>query len=149
MGKTSVRGKSIIINNPAYLLYSAFADMNNLVRNLPEEKKKEIKTTEDTIEGTVQGFSMGLKIIERNPFSSIKFEQYGNSPFKFNLVMFFDAIDVSKTDFHIELEAELNFLLKSMLGNKLQDLVDQITDQLASAINGGHNFTEPDMLRYN
>jgi hypothetical protein len=136
MGNTQVKGKVIQVNAPAHALYSIFADMNNLVKNLPEDKKKGVKTTEDTIEGTFQGFSMGLKIVERLPFSSVSYEQFGNSPFQFKLVLFFDAVDVAVTDFHLELDAELNFMLKTIIGGKIQELVDKITEGLSMSFEG-------------
>lgn len=136
MGNTQVTGKVIQVKIPAHTLYSIFSDMNNLVRNLPEEKREEVKTTQDTIEGKVQGFSMGMRIIERNPFSSVTYEQFGNSPFKFNLVLHFEATDVAVTDFHIELDAELNFMMKTLIGGKMQELVDKITEGLSMAFEG-------------
>ena len=38
--------------------------------------------------------------------------------------------------FHIELDAELNFLMKTMFGGKLQQIVDQVTDALSAAFRG-------------
>ena len=40
------------------------------------------------------------------------------------------------TEFHIELDAELNFLMKTMFGGKLQQIVDQVTDALSAAFRG-------------
>lgn len=150
MANTSVKGKIIALKAPSYLLFNAFSDMTNLVRNMPEEKRKDIEATPDTIEGKVNGLSMGLKIIERRPYNSIIFEQFGNSPINFNIIMFFDSIDSQNTDFHIELNAELNFLMKSMIGGKLQEMVDQITDQLAAAFQGQMpDNAAPDLSKYN
>src|SRR5574344_2183548 len=136
MGNTQVKGKVIQVNGPADASYSIFADMNNLVKNLPEDKKKGVKTTEDTIEGTFQGFSMGLKIVERLPFSSVSYEQFGNSPCQFKLVRFGDAVDVAVTEFHLELDAELNFMLKTIIGGKIQELLDKLTEGLSMSFEG-------------
>lgn len=136
MGNTQVKGKVIQVKAPAHALYSIFSDMNNIVKHLPQEKRKGVKTTEDTLEGIFQGFSMGLKIVEREPFSSVIYEQFGNSPFKFRLILFFDATDVAVTDFHLELDAELNFMMKTLIGGKMQELVDKITDGLSVAFEG-------------
>lgn len=133
---TEIKGKAVTINVPAHALYTAFADMRHFIQNLPEDKKQGIVATQDTIEGQVQGFSMGAAVCERVPFSFIKIKEYGQTPFPFEVGLFFDACDVQKTIFHMELKAEIPFMVKMMIGNKLQELVDKITEQLALASEG-------------
>lgn len=136
MGVTHITGKTIEVKAPAYALFNLFSNMQNLIANLPEDKRQEIRATDDTIEGTVKGFNVGMKIIDRNPFSSITYEQFGAMPFSFALTIKLDAVEIALTNFHIELDAELNFLMKTMFGGKLQQIVDQITDGLAAAFRG-------------
>lgn len=136
MGITQVKGKVVTVEQPSYVLYTAFSDMRNFVAALPPDKKETVVATEDTIEGEVQGFKMGLKIAHKTPFSSIMFQNYGNTPFEFAITVFFDAIDSYKTEFHLELNADLPMMVKMMLGSKLQQGVDQITEQLGMALSG-------------
>lgn len=136
MANTEVKGKVITVEQSAHLLYSGFSDMRNFMLALPPDKQEGVVATEDTIEGDIKGFKMGLKVVQRNPFSSIIFEQFGNSPFPFTISVFFNAVDIRKTEFHMEINAELNFMIKSMIGGKLQEVVDQLTDQLALAFCG-------------
>lgn len=103
---------------------------------LPPDKKESVVATEDTIEGEVQGMRMGLKIAHKTPFSSLMFQNYGNTPFEFGITVFFDALDSYKTAFHIELNADLPMMVKMMIGGKLQDAVDQMTEQLGLAFSG-------------
>lgn len=136
MSNTNVKGKAVTLNVPAYALYGVFADMRNFVNNLPEEKKQGVEATQDTIEGEVQGMRMGAAISERRPFSCIKIREYGETPFHFEVSLNFDAIDMQQTSFHIDLDAELPFMIKMMIGNKLQEMIDKITDQLAMVLSG-------------
>ncbi len=136
MGSSKIKGKAVAINVPAHALYTAFADMRHFVERLPEEKKQGITATSDTIEGEVQGLRMGAAISERIPFSCIKIKEYGQTPFQFEVSLFFDAADVQKTMFHMEVDAELPFMVKMLIGNKLQEVVDKITEQLALASEG-------------
>ncbi|MDD2595838.1 MAG: hypothetical protein PHD11_08510 [Bacteroidales bacterium] len=131
-----VHGKTIVINKPSYAIYSAFSDLRNLVANLPEDKKEKVVADADTISAKVQGFNIGVKVHERVPFSKIDFEQYGQSPFPFLFSMFMEPADDQKTYFHIELRAELNGIMKMMIGGKLQELVDKLTEQIALAASG-------------
>lgn len=137
MGKTTeVKGKTITVDRPAHILYPAFTDMRNFVRNLPEDKREGIEATEDTIEGTVQGFRLGVQVAERNPFSSVVYREYGQSPFPFRITVCFEAEEAAKTRLHIEIEAELPFMIKMMLGSKLEEMVNKMTDQLELALTG-------------
>ncbi|MBQ7999181.1 MAG: hypothetical protein IJ296_07665 [Bacteroidales bacterium] len=136
MGSSKIKGKAVAINVPAHALYTAFADMRHFVERLPEEKKQGITATSDTIEGEVQGLRMGAAISERIPFSCIKIKEHGQTPFQFEVSLFFDAADVQKTMFHMEVDAELPFMVKMLIGTKLQEVVDKITEQLALASEG-------------
>ncbi len=136
MGATEIKGKSVTINVPAYALYQAFADMRNFVHNLPPEKKESVVATEDTIEGDVQGMRMGAAIASRVPFSYIKLKEHGQTPIQFEVGLFFNALDVQRTEFHMEAKAELPFMIKMMIGNRLQEVIDKVADQLALAAEG-------------
>lgn len=136
MGMTQIKGKVVTVEQPSYVLYTAFSDMRNFVMALPPDKKESVVATEDTIEGEVQGMRMGLKIAHKTPFSSLMFQNYGNTPFEFGITVFFDALDSYKTAFHIELNADLPMMVKMMIGGKLQDAVDQMTEQLGLAFSG-------------
>lgn len=135
-GSTEVIGKAVTIKVPAYALYNAFADMRHFVAGLPEDKKQGIDATSDTIEGSVQGMRMGAQISERIPFNCIKIKEYGQTPFHFEVRMIFDATDAVTTLFHMELSAELPFMIKMMIGSKLQEMLDKMTEQLALASEG-------------
>ena len=136
MASTEIKGKVVKVPQPAYVLYNGFADLRNFTMALPPDKKEGVIATEDTIEGEVQGFKMGLKIAHKTPFSSLMFQNYGNTPFEFAITVFFDAIDSYKTAFHLELNADLPMMVKMMIGGKLQDAVDQMTEQLGLAFSG-------------
>lgn len=126
-----IESKKGRVHRPPYELYMAFTDLRNLVAMLPEDKKKDVTADYDTIQASVQGMSIGVKVHERVPYSRLELVDYG-APFAFHVVLHFDGIsdEPAKTDFHISLEAELNFMMKMLIGSKLQDVVDKIVDSL-------------------
>jgi hypothetical protein len=90
----------------------------------------------DSLHAVVQGFNIGVRITDRVPYSRIDFADDG-APFKFLLSMHFDASsDPYKTDYHISLDADLNFMMKTLLGSKLQDALDKIVDAIAAMSEG-------------
>ena len=119
-----------------YELYMMFVDMRNFLNFLPEDKKEGVTADYDSIHAEVQGFNIGLKVKERVPYSRIVFQDDG-APFTFELALFFDpATDPYKTDFQIILDAELNFMMKTLLGGKLKEALDKVVDALVAMSEG-------------
>lgn len=135
MAKTEIKSKHAVVSKQPFELYMAFVDMRNFVNFLPEDKKKDITADYDSIKAVVQGFSIGVRVSERVPYSRIDFQDDG-APFSFAFSMFFDATPEGKTDFHIEFSAELNLMMKMVLGSKLQQALDKVVTGLADASEG-------------
>lgn len=131
-----IKSKPAVVSKAPYELYMVFTDMSNFVRFLPEEKKADVTADFDSLHATVQGFSIGVRITDRVPYSRIDFADDG-APFKFALSMHFDASsDPYRTNYHISLDADLNFMMKTLLGSKLQDALDKIVDAIAAMSEG-------------
>ena len=131
------KSKRAIVSKAPYELYMAFVDMRNFVQFVPEDKRGDVTADFDTIHATVQGFNVGVKVVQRTPYSKIEFADDG-APFQFRLVMHFDAAsnDPYKTDFQIVLDADLNFMMKTLLGGKLKDALDKVVDGLVAVSEG-------------
>ena len=59
------------------------------------------------------------------------------APFKFHLTLHFDpASDPYKTDFQIVVDADLNFMMKTILGGKIKEALDRMVDALVAISEG-------------
>ena len=131
-----IKSKRGVVSKAPYELYMTFVDMRNFVQFLPEDKKQGVTADFDSIHAEVQGFNIGVRISERIPYSRIDFADDG-APFQFVLSMHFDAAsDPYKTNYHISLDADLNFMMKALLGSKLQEALDRIVDAIAAMSEG-------------
>lgn len=131
-----IKSKRAVVSKAPYELYMAFTDMRNFVHYIPEDKKADVQADYDSIKAVVQGFNIGVRVTERTPYSRIEFADDG-APFSFNLAMHFDAAyDPYKTDFQIVLNADLNFMMKTLLGSKLQQALDKVVDSLVAVSEG-------------
>lgn len=127
-----------VVSRSPFELYMTFTDMRNFVQMLPEDKKSMVQADFDSLTGTVQGMTIGIRVTDRRPYSRIMIEDNG-SPIHFAASIHFDALpsgDPNKTDFHIEAEVELNMMMKMMLGSKLQDALDKMVDGLVAVSEG-------------
>ena len=131
-----IKSKRAVVSKAPYELYMVFTDMSNFVRFLPEERKADVTADYDSLHATVQGFNIGVKVVDRTPYSKIEFADDG-APFSFRMSVHFDASsDPYRTDVHIVLDADLNFMMKTLLGSKLKEALDKVVDGLAAMSEG-------------
>ena len=137
-----------IVSRPAAELYMGFTDMRNFLAMLPEDKKQGMTADFDTIRASVQGFTIGVKVTRREPYSYIELQDDG-APFKFVVELHFDAYeDASKTDFSINVDADLNLMMKIMIGKKLQEALDKVVDGLVAVSEGRRPEGMPEDFKF-
>jgi len=143
---TSKKG---IVSKAPYELYMSFVDMRNFVQMLPEDKRSMVEADYDTITVAVQGLNIGAKVTSRVPYSYIELVDWGNSPVPFKIELNFGSIGAhDKTEFFIKVSAELNFMMKMMVGNKIQGGLDKIVDGLVAVSEGRlPDGVDPDMVK--
>ena len=125
--------KVILLNGSAHAEGTTYRALREVADTL---EKEGVEADYDSIHATVQGFSIGVKVNDRVPYSKIVYEDDG-APFKFTMTLHFDpASDPYKTDFQIVLDADLNFMMKTLLGSKLQEGLDRIVDGLVAMSEG-------------
>ena len=125
-----------IVSRPNYDLYMSFADMRHFVEMIPADKKAGVSADFDTISATVQGMRIGARIKTRRPYSLIELEDC-DAPFRFLASLHFDETSQPcKTDFYIDLETEMNVMMKMAVGKKLSQALDQAVDALVAVSEG-------------
>ena len=114
----------------------SFVDMRNFTRMLPAQYKDSVQADYDNLTANVKGMTLGVRVEERRPYDLIRIVS-GESPVEFSILVHFDRdADSSRTDFSIELDANLNIMLKAMLGGKIQEALDKIVDGLVAVSEG-------------
>ena len=137
-----------IVSRPQAELYMGFTDMRNFVAMLPEDKKQGVTADYDTISATVQGFTIGVKVTRREPDQYIELQDNG-APFSFMVSLHFDQTeDPGRTDFHIDLLADLNIMMKMMIGSKLQEALDKVVDGMVAVSEGRRPEGMPEDLKF-
>jgi len=137
-----------IVSKSQSELYMGFVDMRNFQAMIPSDKGINVKADYDTLSANVENFNIGVKVSGRVPYSLIQLQDNG-APFNFGISVHFDeAPQAGKTDFWVELDADLNLMMKMMLGSKLQEGLDKIVDGLVAASEGRMpEGVDPSMFR--
>ena len=131
-----LKSKRAVVSKAPYELYMTFVDMRNFVQFLPDDKKEGVTADYDTIHAEVQGFNIGVKVVDRIPYSKIGYADDG-APFQFRLNLHFDpATDPYKTDFQVVVDAELNFMMKTLLSGKIKEGLDKMVDAMVDMSEG-------------
>lgn len=136
MSNTQVRGRDLMVKQPPVVLYSVFSDLRRFVDSIPAEMRDKVRVEEDSVIASAQGFEIGLRVDQRVPYSLVSLAETGRFPFPFKFDFHFSPVGLDSTLFYIELQTELPAMAKMMVGSKLQEMVDKITDQLEQAFNG-------------
>ena len=124
-----------LVSRPPYELFMAFTDMRNFRQMLPEDKRDSVNATYDTIEASVNGIKIGVRVVDRLPYSKIELED-DNAPFHFGITIRFDQAPEGKTDFSISFHSEMNLMMRTMLGGKIKDALDKVVDGLVAVSEG-------------
>ncbi|MBO4263859.1 MAG: hypothetical protein J5871_04185 [Bacteroidales bacterium] len=125
------------VAKPRETLYMAFTDLRNFQRFVPPQYQADIVADFDSLRICVQGFAVAVRVDVRQPYELIGLGS-AESPVEFAARLHFDAAPLpGKTDFWIELDVNLNFMMKTMFGNKIQQGLDKLVAELVRVSEGG------------
>ena len=117
-------------------LYMAFCDMRNFTRMAPSQYSDKIEADYDYLRMTVQGFTIAIRVDDRQPYRLIRIGS-AESPVEFVATLHFDPSQIpGRTDFWAEVDANLNFMMKTMLGSKIQKALDKAVDTFVDISEG-------------
>ena len=120
-------------------VYNKLSDLNNLegarerldmVKDKLDGKLEDMSFDRDSITLKVQGISLTLRIIEREPLKCIKFEG-DKSPIPLNLWIQILPVTQEEAKMKVTIRAEVNMFMKAMVSKPLQEGIEKLADMLA------------------
>lgn len=135
MSDTKYESKIVSSTSSAAQIYNVLSNLKNIERVkdlIPKDKIQEMEISEDQIRIKVDGLGQKLTIaiIERVENDIIKFGLEG-IPMQANLWIQLKEIADSDTRIKLTIKADIPMMFKIMIGNKLQQGLDQAADMLA------------------
>ena len=126
------------ISSSEEMVFGILSDLNNLSRlkEIPSvnDKIKDLQFDTDHCSFGVEGMGrVGFKIIEREPFNTIKLESE-QSPVHVNIWIQLKQVDENDTRMKLTLKADLPAMIKMMVDKKLKEGINAIADVLAKAL---------------
>ena len=136
MGLEKYESKQQQIFKPAAFIYPFISRFDMLTPAL-QDKVEEWSATEDTCSFKVKGFTLKLRIAERAANRHVKITGDDGSGVPVDFAFWIQLHQVSDTDTRIRmvLHAELNMMMRMMIGGKIQGGLDKAVEGLAAAFN--------------
>jgi carbon monoxide dehydrogenase subunit G len=133
----TVESKIVSIKKTDEDVYKILSDFQNFTPYAQMAKLENWQAGEDWCRFDAQGIrDAGLQIIEKDPFKMIKFTGNDKIPFEFYVWVQLKLVAPYDTRMKITLKAKLNMMMNMIIGSKLQQGIDGLADQIATAFNG-------------
>jgi len=118
--------------------YTKLSDLRNLEAvkdRIPQDKVKDMTCDIDSCSVTVDPVGqLVLRIVERQPDHTIKFSA-DKSPIDFNLWIQLKETSENDTRMKVTLKADIPFMIKAMIGSKVDGFVKQFAEMIATVLN--------------
>ena len=136
MGLEKYESKQQQIFKPAARIFPFISRFDMLTPAL-QDKVGEWSATEDTCSFKVKGFTVALRIVERveNKHIKISGDEGAGVPVDFSFWIQLHEVSESDTRIRMVLHAELNMMMRMMIGSKIQGGLDKAVEGLAQAFN--------------
>lgn len=120
------------------VVFGILNDLNNLskIKENPalQDKVKDLEFDTDSCSFSVDAIGkVGFRIIEREPFKTIKFESTG-APVTVNVWIQLKQVADNDTRMKLTLKADLPMMIKMMVDKKLKEGINTIADMIAQTL---------------
>ena len=123
------------IRRPARMIYDLASRFDNLTPALAD-RVEEWRADEDTCSFKAKGFTVKLRIAEREAPKTVKIVgDDGGVPMDFAFWLQLKEVAPDDTRMRLVLHVELNMMMRMMIGSKIQGAIDQIAEAVAKSFN--------------
>jgi hypothetical protein len=114
-------------------IFSFISNFNNFENLIPKDKITGWQSSEDSCRFSVNGIGeAGLKIIDKEPYKTVKYSTDGKVPFNFYLWIQLKQVDINDTRIKLTIKADLNSMMKMMVGKQVKQFLNMLGDAIAS-----------------
>jgi len=128
------------ILRPAEQIYTVISRFDNLTPAVAD-RVEEWQATEDTCSFKAKGFTVKLRMTDKVAPRHVKIEgDDGGIPVDFAFWIQLKEVAPDDTRMRLVLHADLNMMMRMMIGSKLQGALDQIAEAVARAFDAAPRF---------
>ncbi len=128
---TKIESEKVEINNSAENIYNYLSNFSNFEMLMPPQVTNWEATSEDC-SFTINGMAtIGMKIVEKIPFSKIIISSNGKVPFDFQLFVYITEKGATSSVGQITFESNLNPMMKMMVEKPLSNFFNMLAKKMA------------------
>ncbi len=144
MSLNKYRSDIKLINQNQQVVFNYLANFENLsgylnsgliekiTEKIPQIKITDFQSDQDSCKFNITGLGIAeIKIVDRDPFKTIKVESSGGLPLSFVFWIQLIPVDQFQTKLRLTLHAEMSMMIKMMAGSKLEEGINQLADTLS------------------
>ena len=126
---TQLQSDKVVLNKTAKEVFDFLSDFNNYQRLMPEQVV-DWKSTADECSFTIKGMgSLGMKIVEKHPDTSVIIHKHGKAPFDFKLHC--NIVNLpSQCEVQLVFDADLNPMLQLVASKPLTNFLNILASRL-------------------
>lgn len=129
------------ISSSEEVVFDILSDLTNLkkLQDNPEltDKVRDLEFDRDSCSFSVEGLGkLGFKIIEREPFKTIKMES-DHALVHVNIWIQLKQVEPDETRMKLTLKAEIPTMIKMMVDKKLKEGINKVADFIAIGLSNG------------
>src|SRR5690554_4402467 len=107
--------------------------LEKITAKFPQITISEFESDRDSCRFKVTGMGLAkIRIVDREPVKTIKVKSEGGLPVDFTFWIQLMHETAFQTKMRLTLHADMNMMIKMMVGDKLEDGINQLADTLAS-----------------
>jgi len=144
MSLNKYRSEVKLINHNQQVVFNYLSNFDNLssylnsgliekiTEKIPQIKITEFESNQDSCKFKVTGLGLAeIKIVNREPFKTIKIESSGGLPLSFTFWIQLIPVDQFQTKMRLTLHAEMTMMIKMMAGSKLEEGINKLAETLS------------------
>ena len=130
MSVTKIESDIVQIENSTANIFNYLSNFNNFKQLMPEQVSN-WQSTADECTFTINGMAtIGMKIVEKTPTSSIRIQSNGKVPFEFTLLVLLTEKGPASCNGQLLFESELNPMLKMMVQKPLTNFFNILAQKM-------------------
>ncbi len=105
--------------------------IEKITKQVPQIKITDFESDRDSCKFNITGMGIArINIVNREPFKTIKVESSGGLPLSFTFWIQLLPINAHQTKMRLTLHADLSMMIKMMVGNRLDEGINQLAETL-------------------
>ena len=130
MSLTKIESEKVEISNSTENIFNYLSDFNNFQKLMPSQVTNWTSTTEEC-SFTINGMAtIGMKIIDKTPFSKITITSNGKVPFEFKLFVLLTEKDANNCVGQLTFESDMNPMIKMMVEKPLGNFFNMLAQKM-------------------